>query len=80
MGTAESLSHTRWECKYHLVWIPKYRRKFLYGELRKHLGEVLHGLTYQKESKILEGHLQTDHVHMRVAMIEKTKLSPEQLH
>ena len=55
MGTAESLSHTRWECKYHLVWIPKYRRKVLYGQLRKHLGEVLHDLAYQKESKILEG-------------------------
>ena len=53
MGTAESLSHTRWECKYHLVWIPKYRRKVLYGQLRKHLGEVLHDLAYQKESKIL---------------------------
>ena len=58
MGTAESFSHTRWECKYHLVWIPKCRRKVLYGQLRKHLGEVLHDLALQKESKILKGHLQ----------------------
>ena len=48
MGTAENLSHTRWECKYHLVWIPKCRLKVLYGQLRKHLGEVLHDLAFQK--------------------------------
>jgi putative transposase len=54
-----------------LVWIPKYRRKVLYGELRKHLGEVLHELAYQKESKILEGHLQADHVHMLVSIPPK---------
>ena len=66
MGTAESLSHTRWECKHHLVWIPKCRRKSLYGQLHKHLGEVLHDLAFQKESRILEGHLQGDHVHMLV--------------
>ena len=71
MGTAESLSHTKWECKYHLVWIPKYRRKVLYGQLRKHLGGVLHDLAYQKESKILEGHLQADHVHMLVSIPPK---------
>ena len=71
MGTAESLSHSRWECKYHLVWIPKCRRKILYGHLRKHLGEVLHGLACQKESKILEGHLHSDHVHMLVSIPPK---------
>jgi putative transposase len=71
MRTAESLSHTRWECKYHLVWIPKCRRKTLYGQLRKRLGEVLHDLSYQKESRILEGHLQTDHVHMLVSIPPK---------
>jgi putative transposase len=71
MGTAQSLSHTRWECKYHLVWIPKCRRKELYGQLRKHLGEVLHGLAFRKESKILEGHLQADHVHMLVSIPPK---------
>jgi putative transposase len=71
MGTAESLSHTRWECKYHLVWIPKCRRKVLFGQLRKHLGEVLHDLAFQKESRILEGHLQADHVHMLVSIPPK---------
>ena len=71
MGTAESLSHTRWECKYHLVWIPKCRRKVLCGQLRKHLGEVLHDLALQKECKILEGHLQADHVHMLVSIPPK---------
>ena len=71
MGTAESLSHTRWECKYHLVWIPKYRRKVLYGQLRKHLGEVMHDLAYQKESQILEGHLIADHVHMLISIPPK---------
>ncbi len=75
MGTEESLSHTRWECKYHLVWIPKGRRKVLYGQLRKHLGEVLHGLASQKESKILEGHLQADHVHMLVSIPPKYSVS-----
>ena len=71
MGTAESLSHTRWECKYHLVWIPKCRCKVSYGQLFKHLGEVLHDLALQKESKILEGHLQADHVHMLVSIPPK---------
>jgi len=71
MGTAENLSHTRWECKYHLVWIPKCRRKVFYGQLRKHLGEVLRDLAFQKESRILEGHLQADHVHMLVSIPPK---------
>ena len=53
----ESLNHTKWECKYHVVFIPKYRRKALYGELRKHLGEVLHDLAKQRESKIEQGNL-----------------------
>lgn len=66
-----SLRHTIWECKYHLVWIPKYRRKALYEQLRKHLGEVLHELARQKESQILEGHLMPDHVHMLMAIPPK---------
>ena len=57
MDDYESLSHTKWECKYHVVFIPKCRRKTLYGELRKHLGEVFRKLALQKESKIEEGHL-----------------------
>ena len=57
MDEYESLSHTKWECKYHVVFIPKCRRKTLYGELRKHLGEVFQQLAEQKESRIEEGHL-----------------------
>jgi len=59
-----SLNHTKWECKYHVVFIPKCRRKVLYGELRSHLGPVLRALTEQKESRVEEGHLMPDHVHM----------------
>jgi putative transposase len=51
MDEYESLSHSRWECKYHVVFIPKCRRKVLYGQLRKHLGELLHKLAAQKESR-----------------------------
>ncbi len=65
-----SLSHTKWECKSHVVFIPKCRRKTLYGELRKHLGEVFRGLAEQKESRIEEGHLMVDHVHMMISTTE----------
>lgn len=71
MNDTQCLSHSRWECKYHVVWIPKCRRKMLYGQLRRHLGEVLHELARQKESKILEGHLQPDHVHMLMSIPPK---------
>ncbi|MBU0638608.1 MAG: IS200/IS605 family transposase, partial [Planctomycetes bacterium] len=64
METAESLNHTKWECKYHVVFIPKYRRKVLYGSLRRYLGPVLRELASHKESTVEEGHLCTDHVHM----------------
>ena len=71
MGNEESLCHTRWNCKYHVVWVPKYRRKMLYGQLRRELAEVLHDLARQKESRILEGHLQPDHIHMMIAIPPK---------
>ena len=61
MDDYESLSHSKWECKYHVVFIPKYRRKTLYGELRQHLGEVFRKLAMQKESRVEEGHLMPDH-------------------
>ena len=73
--TSTSLSHTRWECKYHVVFIPKCRRKTLYGELRKHLGEVFRKLATQKESKIEEGHLMPDHVHMMISIPPKYAVS-----
>jgi len=55
MDRSESLSHTRWECKYHVVFIPKMRRKTLYGQLRKHLGEVLHRLAAQRKARSRRG-------------------------
>jgi putative transposase len=71
MNDCQSLSHTVWDCKYHLVWIPKCRRKVLYGQLRTHLGSVFHELAIQKESKVVEGHLMPDHVHMLVSIPPK---------
>ena len=71
MDEMESLSHTKWECKYHVVFIPKCRRKTLYRELRQHLGEVFRKLAVQKESRIEEGHLLADHVHMMIAIPPK---------
>jgi len=68
MDELESLSHTKWECKYHVVFIPKCRRKALYKELRRHLGEVLRSLARRKESEIEEGHLRPDNVHMMIAI------------
>lgn len=62
MDTLASLNHSVWECKYHVVFIPKYRRRTLYGELRRHLGEVFRQLAQQKESRIEDGHLLPDHM------------------
>ena len=59
----------------HVVWIPKCRRKMLYGQLRKNLGDVLHDLARQKESRVLEGHLQPDHVHMLISIPPKYAVS-----
>ena len=75
MDEMESLSHTKWECKYHVVFIPKCRRKTLYGELRQHLGEVFRKLAVQKESRIEEGHLLPDHVHMMITIPPKYAVS-----
>jgi putative transposase len=71
MNSTQSLCHTKWDCKYHIVWIPKCRRKVLYGRLRKYLGELLHILARQKECKILEGHLCSDHVHILISILPK---------
>jgi putative transposase len=75
MDEAESLSHSKWECKYHVVFIPKCRRKTLYEQLRPHLGEVFRKLAAQKESVVLEGHLMVDHVHMLIAIPPKYAVS-----
>ena len=71
MDTFESLNHSVWDGKYHVVFIPKCRRKTLYEELRRYLGEVFRKLAVQKESRIEEGHLLPDHVHMLIAIPPK---------
>jgi putative transposase len=71
MDDYESLSHSVWECKYHVVFIPKYRKKTLYGELRRRLGDVLRTLAKQKECQVVEGHLMPDHVHMLISIPPK---------
>ena len=71
MDKYATLNHSKWECKYHVVFIPKYRRKALYGQLRRHLGDVFRNLAQQKESQIEEGHLQPDHVHMLISIPPK---------
>ena len=71
MDDAESLSHTKWEWKYHVIFIPKCRRKTLYGELRRHLGDVFRRLAEQKECRVEEGHLMMDHVHMMISIPPK---------
>ena len=68
MNDYQSLSHTKWEGKYHVVFIPKGRRKALYGQLRAALGEVFRELARQKESKVEEGHLRPGHVHRLLAI------------
>jgi len=75
MDEYESLSHSKWECKYHVVFIPKCRRKVLYGSLRQHLGEVFRKPAEQKESSIEEGHLLADHVHMMISIPPKYSVS-----
>ena len=75
MRQVESLSHRRWECKYHIVFIPKYRRKALFGQVRKELGEIFNQLARQKESLIEEGHIMADHVHMMISIPPKYAVS-----
>ena len=75
MRDIQSLSHTTWNCKYHLVLIPRCRKKVLYGELRKYLGVVFRDLAMQKESKILEGHMLGDHIHMLISIPPKYAVS-----
>src|SRR5271170_2979538 len=75
MDEYETLNHTTWDCKYHVVFIPKYRRKLLFQELRKPLGEVFRQLAAQKEAKIEEGHLLADHVRMLLSIPPKYAVS-----
>jgi len=75
MRQVGSLNHSRWECKYHVVFIPKYRKKAIFGQIRRDLGEVLKRLAQQKESQIEEGHLMPDHVHMMISIPPKYAVS-----
>ena len=67
----QSLSHSKWDCKCHVVLVPKRRRKAIFGQTRRHLGQILHGLARQKECQILEGHLRPEPVHMCIAIPPK---------
>lgn len=71
MKVYETLRHTTWDCKYHVIFIPKCRRKALYGQLRRELGAVFRALAQEKESEIIEGHLMPDHVHMLLSVPPK---------
>ena len=75
MKEYQSLSHTRWDCKYHVVFIPKRRKKKVFGVLRKHLGEIFRDLAQHKESQVVEGHLMSDHVHMCISIPPKYAVS-----
>lgn len=72
---AYSLAHTKWMCKYHIIFTPKYRRKIIYNQYRKDLGEILRTLCRYKGVEIIEGHLMPDHVHMLVMIPPKISVS-----
>ena len=75
MDEPKTLNHSKWECKYHVVFIPKYRKKSLYVELRPHLGEIFRNLAKRKECEIEEGHVMADHIHMLIAIPPKYAVS-----
>jgi putative transposase len=71
MNDTSILNHSHWECKYHIVWIPKYRRKVLFGQLRKYLGQIFRELAQNRECEILEGQMMPDHVHILISIPPK---------
>ena len=71
----QSLSHSKWDCKYHVVFVPKYRKKAIFGAIREHLGAIFHEMARQKECRIVEGHLMRDHVHMCIEIPPKHAVS-----
>ena len=75
MKSYDKLSHTKWECKYHLVFIPKFRKKLIFGKLKAHLGPVLRDLVERSGARLEEGHLMSDHVHMLISVPPKYRLS-----
>ena len=75
MRDIESLSHVRWDCKYHVVFVPKYRKKVLYGRLRRQVGALLRELCRQRGLELLEGHAMPDHVHLCLRIPPKHSVS-----
>ena len=75
MRDYRSLAHTKWDCKYHVVFIPKYRKKVIYGDMRNYVGEIFHELASHRECRIEEGHLIRDHVHMCISIPPKYAVS-----
>ena len=75
MPKANSAAHTKWLCKYHIVFTPKYRRKIIYNQYKKDLAQILHDLCAYKGVEIIEGHLMPDHVHMPVSISPKIRVS-----
>ena len=75
MHDFESLAHVKWDCKYHVVFIPKYRRKVFYGRLRKAIGQILRDLCEQKRIGLLEGHAMPDHIHLCLSIPPKYSVS-----
>ena len=71
MKNIQSLKHTKWECKYHIVWIPKYRKKILYGKIRRYVRDIIKKLADQKECEIIEGTLKPDHIHVLISIPPK---------
>jgi REP-associated tyrosine transposase len=70
-----SLAHSKWDCKYHVIFVPKRRRRQLYGQIRRQLGAIFHALARQKECQIIEGHVMLDHVHMCIAIPPKVAVA-----
>ena len=75
MNDDSSLTHTRWNCKYHIVFVPKYRRKVIYGKLRKEIGTSIRQLCVYKDVEIIEGHAMPDHIHILVKIPPKMSVS-----
>ena len=75
MKDVKNLNRTKWECKYHVAWIPKYRKKALSVELRSYLGSTFRELAMQKECQVIKGHLLSDHIHMLVSIRPKYSVS-----
>ncbi len=72
---AQMLEHTLWECKYHIVFIPKYRKKSLFGQIRKDLGRIMKELARQKRCEIIEGKVMPDHIHILISIPPKYSVS-----